>query len=124
MTTRGPRMNQRASAFFAEVVYSKTRVNAALQSYRNKQTDRTTLRSTVRRSQESDDISSGEQNLRSMNLFCRFFESIGKIRSEQTCCSDSSDLRHQPDRYSTICVDVEFRALAVRHGGLNGYQGQ
>jgi len=58
-----------------------------------------------------------------MNPFRGFFESVWKVRSEQTCCSDSSDLRYQPNRYSTIRVDVEFRALAVRHGGLNGYQG-
>lgn len=58
-----------------------------------------------------------------MNPFFGFIESAGKVPSEQTCCSDSSDLRYQPNRYSTIRVDVEFRALAVRHGGLNGYQG-
>ena len=41
-----------------------------------------------------------------------------------TCCSDSTDLRYQSSRYSMTRTDVEFRALAVRHGGLNGYQGQ
>ena len=116
-------MNQRASAFFAGEVCSKTRANTTLQSYRNKQTDRTTLRSAVRRSSEDDGIESGEQRVDEMNPFRGFLESTRKVRSEQTCCSDSSDLRYQPDRYSTIRVDVEFRALAVRHGGLNGYEG-
>ncbi len=123
MATRGLAMNQRAPAFFAGEVCSKTRANATLQSYRNKQTHRTTLRSAVRRSSEDDGIESGEQTVDEMNPFRGFFESTRKVRSEHTCCSDSSDLRCQPDRYSTIRVDVEFRALAVRHGGLNGYEG-
>lgn len=59
-----------------------------------------------------------------MNLFFRFVTSITRISVECPCCSDSAELRYQLDRYSTIRIDVEFRALAVRHGGLNGYQGQ
>ena len=72
-------MNQRASAFFAGEVCSKTRANTTLQSYRNKQTDRTTLRSAVRRSSEDDGIESGEQRFDEMNPFRGFFESLGKF---------------------------------------------
>ncbi len=60
----------------------------------------------------------------SMNLFCRFSNSVTGIPAECACCSDFAELRYQSDRYSTIRHDVGFRALAVRHGGLNGYQGQ
>ena len=59
-----------------------------------------------------------------MNLFCRFMTSVIRIPVEKACCSDSAELRYQSDRYSMIRFAVEFRALAVRHGGLNGYQGQ
>ena len=56
-----------------------------------------------------------------MNLFCGFVKSVTKIPVERTRYSDSAELRYQSDRYSTIRNGVEFRALAVRHGGLNGY---
>ena len=39
MVKRGHEMNQRASAFFAGVICSRTHEIAELQSYRNKQTD-------------------------------------------------------------------------------------
>ena len=61
MVTRGYEMNQRASAFFAEMIHSMTPEITELQSYRNKQTDRTTLRSAVRKSPESHNNTSEEQ---------------------------------------------------------------
>lgn len=60
----------------------------------------------------------------SMNLFFRFAKRVTEISVQSMCCNDSAELRYQTDRYSTIRNYVEFRALAVRHGGLNGYQGQ
>lgn len=59
-----------------------------------------------------------------MSLFCGFVISVARISVERVCCSDFAELRYQSDRYSTIRHRIGFRALAVRHGGLNGYQGQ
>ncbi len=66
----------------------------------------------------SDD---GNNDSEFMNLFCGFVKSVTKILGERTSYSDSAELRYQSNRYSTISNGVEFRALAVRHGGLNGY---
>lgn len=61
IVTLAHEVNQRASAFFAGVIRSVVSEIAELQSYRNKQTDRTTLRSAVRRSSEGKNIRSNEQ---------------------------------------------------------------